>query len=903
MRARVDTLLRAYTGPGAELEASPMMGAASAARSPESNVSSDYLRGMRIGRYTLLQQLGEGGCGVVFIAEQREPVRRRVAVKVIKLGMDTREVIARFEAERQALALMDHPNIARVLDAGATETGRPFFVMELVHGVPITRHCDEQMLGADARLQLFVQVCHAIQHAHQKGIIHRDLKPSNILVTMHDGMPVPKIIDFGIAKAMHGRLTDKTLFTAFEQFIGTPAYMSPEQTEMSGLDVDTRSDIYSLGVLLYELLTGRTPFVAQDLVKVGLDEMRRIIRHDEPPKPSTCLVTLDAADRATVARQRGTDGPQLSTLLRGDLDWIVMRAIEKDRTRRYETANNLAADIEHHLRNEPVAARPPSPAYLLQRLVRRNKLAFAAAAGIVAALGLGLVFAMWGLQRERAARKHADREAAQSAQVARFMKDMLAGVAPQVALGRDTKMLRAILDETVERLNAELKSQPEVEANLRTALGDVYRDLGEYSSAVVMHRRALEIRQRLFGEEDATVADSLHHLGEVFAQENRLDQAEAALHIALGLREKLFGSDHPASVASRAALARVLNRSGQSAALIAGANKPAVVRIGHAGGQPSGQTYSYGDILTTVHHLRALEKEFETEGIQVEFIYFPSGPAVNEALHRQSIDFAWEGTVAALTARAAGLDQKLLLRAGGNGTGTSYLVVRTESPFQTLADLKGKRLSTVKGTSGHLTLVDILERHGFHEHDFEILDLNNAATVKHSLESGEADGYVMSRPIELLAQGKVRVILEDNSAEQPSGFGAFLVSGEFEKKHPAVVQRVVNIVVKTAAWNSDENNRDAIFEVWTKSGLRPEEVEKSWAAMPLKRRYSPLLDEYCFDQLRGAIERARRSNLIQSDIDLGGWAERKYLNVALKILTLEGYWPECDATGQPKRTL
>ena len=266
LRERVEALLRAHGGTGAVLESSPVAPAAETARSAP---PADYQPGMRIGRYKLLQQLGEGGCGAVFMAEQEEPVRRRVALKVIKLGMDTREVIARFEAERQALALMDNPNIARVLDAGATESGRPYFVMELVRGISITRHCDEHQLGTDERLLLFVQVCSAIQHAHQKGIIHRDLKPSNILVTLHDGIAVPKIIDFGIAKAMHGRLTDKTLFTAFEQFIGTPAYMSPEQTEMSGLDVDTRSDIYSLGVLLYELLTGRTPLDSGERIRRG----------------------------------------------------------------------------------------------------------------------------------------------------------------------------------------------------------------------------------------------------------------------------------------------------------------------------------------------------------------------------------------------------------------------------------------------------------------------------------------------------------------------------------------------------------------------------------------------------------------------------------------------------------
>ncbi len=296
--------------------------------------------GDKIGHYKLLQQIGEGGCGVVYMAEQEEPIRRRVAFKVIKLGMDTKAVIARFEAERQALALMDHPNIAKVLDAGATDTGRPFFVMELVRGIKITDYCDQNNLPTEARLDLFMQVCHAIQHAHQKGIIHRDIKPSNILVALHDGTPVPKVIDFGIAKATGGQLlTDKTLFTAFEQFIGTPAYMSPEQAEMSGLDIDTRSDIYALGVLLYELLTGKTPFDAKELVEAGLEGMRRIIREKEPSRPSTKISTLGAEEQTTIAKRRQVEAPKLIHQVRGDLDWIVMKCLEKDRTRRYEGAN------------------------------------------------------------------------------------------------------------------------------------------------------------------------------------------------------------------------------------------------------------------------------------------------------------------------------------------------------------------------------------------------------------------------------------------------------------------------------------------------------------------------------------------------------------------------------------
>jgi len=328
--------------------------------------------------------------------------------------MDTKQVVARFEAERQALAMMDHPNIARVLDAGATETGRPYFVMELVRGIKITEYCDQIHLNTTQRLELFIQVCHAVQHAHQKGIIHRDIKPSNILVTLHDGVPVPKVIDFGIAKATEGRLTELTVYTELRQFIGTPAYMSPEQAEMSGLDIDTRSDIYSLGVLLYELLTGLTPFDAQELVQSGLDEMSRTIREKEPQRPSTQLSTMLDADLTAVAKRQGAEAPKLVHLIQGDLDWIVMKALEKDRTRRFESASGLALDVQRFLANEPIEARPPSGVYRFQKWARRNKAVFVGSTAVIAALVLGFGLSLYlfiqeraALQRERVARERA----------------------------------------------------------------------------------------------------------------------------------------------------------------------------------------------------------------------------------------------------------------------------------------------------------------------------------------------------------------------------------------------------------------------------------------------------------------------------------------------------------------
>jgi tetratricopeptide (TPR) repeat protein/tRNA A-37 threonylcarbamoyl transferase component Bud32 len=445
VRAKVEALLKADAEAGEFLRVVEQAPPTSPSSAPTLGQTPRDQAGDMVGRYKLLQQIGEGGFGVVYMAEQREPVKRRVALKIIKLGMDTRQVIARFEAERQALAMMDHPNIAKVLDAGSTQTGRPYFVMEYIKGVPILEYCDTEKLDIKARLELFTIVCSAIQHAHQKGLIHRDIKPSNVLVTMHDGVPAPKVIDFGIAKATSAELTTKTLFTEHRQMIGTPAYMSPEQAEMSGLDIDTRSDIYSLGVLLYELLTGTTPFAHDELMSKGFAEIMRIIREVEPQKPSTRLSNLGDTGTHTALQRRAVDPKRLSQTLKGDLDWIVMRCLEKDRTRRYETANGLAMDIRRHLGGEPVVAAPPSAAYRARKFVRRHRLQLTLT-GTVALLVLGGAAVAWWQMEQAGARRETE--------LRRRLEDEQRSAADRARLGRNAEAVDAFLSQCEDALRS-----------------------------------------------------------------------------------------------------------------------------------------------------------------------------------------------------------------------------------------------------------------------------------------------------------------------------------------------------------------------------------------------------------------------------------------------------------------
>ncbi len=647
LRAKVDALLDADAGGGdflrtpipkdagpATVPASPddVTVATPATANPGADAMASRERaGERIGQYTLREQLGEGGFGTVWLADQHEPVRRQVALKIIKLGMDTGQVIARFEQERQALALMDHPNIAKVLDAGATVSGRPYFVMELVRGEPITTYCDRQNLTTRERLDLFAMTCLAVQHAHQKGVIHRDLKPSNVLVAMQDGSPVPKVIDFGIAKATTARLTEETMFTRLGQFVGTPEYMSPEQAEAGSLDVDTRSDVYSLGVMLYELLTGTTPFESVMLRRAGFGEIQRIIREEDPPRPSTRLHelttprtggkalasgdggSLDAEGAGdgtepgrsveAIARDRRTDPRALGRFLRGDLDWIVMKALEKDRGRRYESASGFEADVRRYLSGAPVIAAPPSSVYRARKFIRRYRASVATAGLVCASLVIGMVGFAWQMRVAQGERDEADRERTRAVAaeadaearardlklVADFQTSMLAQVDPTEAgerlsasvaskLGRAleregvpveggvrerrldaflsewgrvnaTDLARELIDETILRPAVgaveRFADQPVVDAQLRQVLADRYRDLSLYDAAAPLQTAALAARRAALADDHADTIYSVESAGLLLHAQGRFDEASPYLRETLERRERILGREHP----------------------------------------------------------------------------------------------------------------------------------------------------------------------------------------------------------------------------------------------------------------------------------------------------------------------------------------------------------------------
>jgi serine/threonine protein kinase len=570
------------------------------------------------GKYKLIEHIGQGGMGSVWMAQQQEPVKRLVAVKLIKSGQDSGTILTRFEAERQTLALMDHPNIAKVLDAGTTgepatpgasapgPVGRPFFVMELVKGVSITQYCDDHKLTLRQRLELFVPVCQAIQHAHQKGVIHRDIKPSNVLVALYDDRPVPKVIDFGLAKATGAQLTEQTLLTGFGALVGTPQYMSPEQATLDNLDIDTRSDIYSLGVVLYELLAGSPPFRKKELEQAGMLEVLRVIREEEPPWPSTRLSSDQTLP--SLAAKRGTEPAKLTRLLRGELDWIVMKALEKERSRRYETANGLAMDIQRYLADEPVLAGPPSAAYRLRKFVKRNKGRVLAGVLVLLALVAGIIGTTIGLVRAEAARQEA--EAARQAEAEHAEGERRAKLDAQHAAERERQARRAAqekeklavaaaererrakeaeaaqrqraeqvanllqgvfrkldprlekkgwslkeqmvaqLDAVAARLDKEFAEQPLVRAGLRDALGQAQLGLGQAQKAVVLLEQAVAERQKHLGPDHPDTLASMNNLARAYQDAGQLDRALPLLEETLAKRKAKLGPDHPATLTS-----------------------------------------------------------------------------------------------------------------------------------------------------------------------------------------------------------------------------------------------------------------------------------------------------------------------------------------------------------------
>ncbi len=573
LREQLEGLLHAHQEAGMFLGGSSRQGAAS-----DPPIHSELL-GSQIGPYRLLRQIGEGGFGMVFEAEQLEPIHRQVALKIIKPGTHSpigSEVISRFEAERQALALMDHPHIARVLDAGTTASGHPYFVMELVHGVPITTYCDDHQLTPRQRLELFVPVCQAIQHAHQKGIIHRDIKPSNVMVAQYDGRPAPKVIDFGVAKATEttdSRWSERMRFTQFGTMIGTLEYMSPEQADMSRQGVDTRSDIYSLGVMLYELLTGSTPLTPKRLKDAALGEMLRIIREEEPAVPSLRLSDSGEA-LASIASQRHTEPAKLTKLVRGELDWIVMKALDKDRGRRYETAIGFAHDIERYLNDEPVRAGPPSTGYRLRKFLHRNLGAVLAGASLAILLLLGILGTSLGLFRARRA-EHAANVAAQAearqriraeqqldrAQTAESLakeeaaiaqavnnflqNDLLAEAAPENNARDKQVTVLELLGRAADRVSGQFDNQPRTEAAIQQIIGETYVKLGEYKTARSHLERALEIRRRELGNDHRDTLTSINDLAVLHKFQGDYKEAEVLYLEALDGRSRMMGEAHP----------------------------------------------------------------------------------------------------------------------------------------------------------------------------------------------------------------------------------------------------------------------------------------------------------------------------------------------------------------------
>ena len=510
----------------------------------------------QIGPYRMLQLLGEGGMGEVWLAEQKKPIHRTVALKLIKAGMDTKAVVARFESERQALALMDHPNIARVYDAGSTPEGRPYFVMEYVPGLPITEYCDKRRLTVKERLELFMQVCDGVQHAHQKAIIHRDLKPSNVLVVEQDNKAVPKIIDFGLAKATAQRLTDKTMFTELGVMMGTPEYMSPEQADQREQNIDTRTDVYSLGVILYQLLVGVLPLEAKALRAQGMEAILRVIREQEPPNPSTRIRSMGEASSIT-AEKRREEPRSFARHLQGELDWITMKALEKDRARRYGSPAELSADIERHLHNEPVTAHPPSAGYLAAKYFQRHRL-------VVVLAGTGVVLLAGFVVNQAVQLRRITRERDRADRITQFMTGMFKVSDPRQGRG-NAITAREILDKASAEIDTGLTKDPELQAQMMQVMGDVYDNLGLYPRAESLYQRAIEIRRRVLGPEHPDTLRSMTSLANVLREEGRYAEAEKLIRETLNIRRRVLGPEHPDTLKSTNILATILDREGHYA--------------------------------------------------------------------------------------------------------------------------------------------------------------------------------------------------------------------------------------------------------------------------------------------------------------------------------------------------